>query len=205
MDGAAHRRRDRVHKLRLVQQHGTTAMAIDGLGRAAKIQVDGRRPQLHRPGRILCHAGRIRAQQLHMHRGARPGTRAMFELRAPAIEHLGWQQQLADADKLADTPVVMPHVGKGLANPEIRQPLHGSKNQFHGADSNRKHRRLPVSLSIAIDPTPALPKARSQKTAQRRTSSTVVSLRKTNNAPVINETRFLALQVFLCEGGPQCS
>jgi hypothetical protein len=58
---AAH---DAAHQLRLVQQHGAAAVAVDGLGRAAEVQVDAGRAQLGQAGGVVGQAGRVAAQQL---------------------------------------------------------------------------------------------------------------------------------------------
>jgi hypothetical protein len=86
----AHGADDLVEQLRLAEQGGTAAMAIDRRRRAAEIEVDPGRIQAHRRRAFSAMKG-VGTEQLHAHRRAGRRPAAIEQFRADALEGLGWQ------------------------------------------------------------------------------------------------------------------
>ena len=76
----AHGAYDFVEQLRLTEERGAAAMAIDRRRRAAEIEVDPGRLQRHQPAGVLGHQIRIRSEQLDAHRRAGSGPAVAEQL-----------------------------------------------------------------------------------------------------------------------------
>ena len=136
----AHRRDDAVQQFRLAQQHRAAPRAVDGLCRAAEVEVDHRRTKLAGAHRILGQPVRIRAQQLHAHLGAGAGARALVEFRRDAAEHRGRQQLFVDADELAHAPIDAADPGQHVAQDVVDQAFHRRQGDLHGSRGSQKGR-----------------------------------------------------------------
>ncbi len=75
-----------MQQLRLLQQHRTATGFVDGLGRAAEVEVDSRCPERAGKGGIVRQADRVRTQQLNAHRCARASERTVLQLRGELAE-----------------------------------------------------------------------------------------------------------------------
>ena len=61
-------------------------MTIDGFGRAAEIQINGRRTQIRGPRRVKRQPFRLAAEQLHPYRHTALGLRALLQLAAKTMK-----------------------------------------------------------------------------------------------------------------------
>jgi drug/metabolite transporter (DMT)-like permease len=120
------------HQLGLVQQHRAAAVAVDGLGRAAEVQVDalgpsvasGRRCRPGRPGRT--------AQQLRAAPARRRRAAAVQQLGHDAREHPLGQQLVGDADELRHAAVDAAHLREDVAQAVVEQALHRRQQDTGG-------------------------------------------------------------------------
>ena len=128
----AHGASNPVEQLRLAQQRGAAAMAIDGRRRAAEIEVDPGRLQRHQPAGVLGHQIRIRSEQLDAHRRAGSGPAVAEQLGADSLISLDRQHVARDADEFANGPVVAADARQHAAQQVVGEPFHrGEENAGH--------------------------------------------------------------------------
>ena len=133
---APHRAHDAKDQLRLVQQHGAAAVAVDGLGRAAEIEVDAFGAQGGDQRRVVGQAGRVGPQQLRPHRHAGGGAAAGQQLGHDAGEDAGGKQLVGDADEFRHAAVDAAHAREHVAQAVVEQALHRGQ-QDAGGDGSR--------------------------------------------------------------------
>ncbi len=91
----AHRSGTAIDQLRIFQQRRTAAAAVHQLRRAAAVEVNAPRAQLHRACGVFCQPLWILAQQLHAHARAGGRPAVMVQFRTQTIEGF-YRQQLID-------------------------------------------------------------------------------------------------------------
>ena len=127
--GAANGGRDAMEQFWLVEQRRAAAMAIHQRRRTAEIEIDAGRRELGQARGILRQAVRVRAHQLHAHRRAGSGARAVQEFRADAAEAAARQQRAGDAHELGDAPVVASGARQHVAQHVVGEALHGGEDE----------------------------------------------------------------------------
>jgi len=134
---APHRRHDVAHQVGLVEQYRAAAVAVHGLGRAAKVEIDALGAQLSQPRGVVGQAGRVTAQQLRPHRHASGRAAGVVQLGHHAVEHPLGQQLVGDADELGHAAVNAAHLRQHIAQAVVEQPFHGRKQDRHRVVSGR--------------------------------------------------------------------
>ena len=134
---AAHRTHDLKQHLGVLQQGRATAMAVDLLGRAAKVQVHAIAAHARHTGGVVGQAIGVRAQQLRTHR--HPGRRApsMGQLGHHTQKRALGQQGVGDTDELRHAAVNAAHTGQHIAQHTVEQALHGGKDDHWGGSLSR--------------------------------------------------------------------
>ncbi|MNI51435.1 hypothetical protein D3C73_1061630 [compost metagenome] len=127
-----------VEQLGLLEQHRPAPGLVDGLGRAAEVQVDDFRAQLTGQCCVFRQAHRVRPQQLHTQRHASGGTRTGQQLRAELVEIGRGKQLVVDPDELGHAPVDTADAGQHVTQDVVDQPLHGCQGNLHGKHTRGK-------------------------------------------------------------------
>src|SRR5690606_25570934 len=132
--------------IRLTQQGRPAPVAVDGLGRAAEVEVHCRRAELCQQCGIMAEPVRVGAEQLRMHRHACGGLPAVQAFRHDPPDAADIELPLRHADEFADTAVYAADAGEDVTHGGIHQPFHGRENDavLHGL--------MPCSASRARSP-----------------------------------------------------
>jgi hypothetical protein len=150
--GGAHGGGDVMKQFRLVEQRRAAAMAVHQRRRAAEVEVDAGRREFGQARGVLGETRGIGAHQLHPHRRAGCGARAIQQLRADAGEALPRQQGAGDAHELGNAPVVAPRARQHAAQDVVGEALHGGEDEAgHFERSSSPRKRGSMSMKKTLD------------------------------------------------------